>query len=405
MISRGGTSRMPTPILTITFEARNPSIAAGVLNEFLTLIERQNVEFRTTRAGNTLEFFEQEVQRLGQDLDTQSARILDFKTQNSGALPESLSYRLSQQNTLQEQIRQIDRDITALKNQGERLVQIFEATGQLNTEEGANLSPDEQRMRDLRSQLDQALSVYSAENPRVKLLEAQIQQLEQRLAAQAPTEEQESDTPVQRRGSITLDLQLSEVETRIAMLQEQREDISARLASLDETLSLTPANTVTLEELNRVYANIEAQYNTAVDRLAMASTGQRIEALSRGERISIIEPPAAPTEPTKPNRVMIAGGGTLFGFLAGLGLVVLIELLNRTARRPEDIVSRLGVRPLATIPYIYSRTETYRKRILKFTVYLLILVGLPAVIFAVHLYYLPLDLLADRVMNKIGVRW
>jgi polysaccharide chain length determinant protein (PEP-CTERM system associated) len=404
-IVRAGTSRSPSPILTITFEARNPSIAAGVLNEYLTLIERQNVEFRTARAGNTLEFFEQEVRRLGQDLDAQAARILEFKTRNSSALPESLSYRLDQQNTLQEQIRQIDRDISTLRNQGERLVQIFEATGQLETDGGARLSPDEQRLRDLREQLDEALSVYSSENPRVKLLEAQIQQLEQRLATQPTTEKQESNAPTQGRGSITLDLQLSEVEARISMLQEQREEITKRLADLEETLSQTPANSVALDELTRAYSNIEAQYNTAVDRLASASTGDRIESLSRGQRISIIEPPAITNRPTKPNRVLIAGGGTLLGALAGLGLVVLIELLNRTARRPEDIVNRLGVRPLATIPYMHSQSEVYWKRLVKITVYLLIIIGLPAAIYAVHLYYLPLDLLADRAMNKIGVRW
>jgi hypothetical protein len=109
--------------------------------------------------------------------------------------------------------------------------------------------------------------------------------------------------------------------------------------------------------------------------------------------------------PTKPNRVLIAGGGTGFGILAGIGLIVLIELLNRTARRPEDIVNRIGVRPLATIPYMRSRSEIFWKRLIKITLYLVILVGLPAAIYAVHLYYLPLDLLADRAMNKIGVRW
>lgn len=397
--------RNPTPIMNISFEARNPTIAAGVLNEYLTLIERQNAEFRTSRAGNTLEFFEQEVQRLGQDLDAQGARILEFKTKNSGALPESLDYRLDQQATLQEQVRQIDRDIETLSSQSERLVQIFEATGQLAGEEGARLSPDEKRLQDLRAQLDEALSIYSTGNPRVKMLEAQIKQLEDRVASRATTEEAKSEASTQSRGSVTLDLQLSEIEARISMLKEQREDTSTRLEVLGETLAETPANTVALEELNRTYTNIEAQYNTAVDRLAQASTGERIESLSRGQRISIIEPPAVPNQPTKPNRILIAGGGTMFGIVAGIGLIVLIELLNRTARRPEDIIHRIGVRPLATIPYMRSRSEIFWKRLIKVTLYLVILVGLPAAVYAVHLYYLPLDLLADRVMNKIGVRW
>lgn len=404
-VIRKAGGRNPTPIMNISFEARSPQIAAGVLNEYLTLIERQNAEFRTSRAGNTLEFFQQEVNRLGQDLDTQSARILEFKTRNSGALPESLEYRLDQQATLQEQIRQIDRDTTTLRNQGERLVQIFETTGQLGANEGTRLSPDEQRLQEMQTQLDEALSVYSPENPRVKMLEAQIKQVEDRLASRTATEKSETNTPAQSLGAATLNLQLSEIETRISMLQEQREDTASRLTLLEESLARTPANTVTLDELNRTYTNIEQQYNTAVDRLAQASTGERIESLARGQRISIIEPPAAPNQPTKPNRVLIAGGGTAFGILAGVALIFLIELLNRTARRAEDIVKHIGVRPLATIPYMRSRSEIFWKRLIKVTLYLLILVGIPVAIYAVHLYYLPLDLLADRAMNKIGVRW
>ncbi|EAQ25593.1 GumC family protein [Roseovarius sp. 217] len=218
--------RNPTPIMNISFEARSPQIAAGVLNEYLTLIERQNAEFRTSRAGNTLEFFQQEVQRLGQDLDAQSARILEFKTRNSSALPESVEYRLNQQATLQEQVRQIDRDIKSLANQGERLVQIFEATGQLEGNNGAGLSPDEQRLQEMRTQLDETLSVYAPENPRVKMLEARIEQLEERIASRTVTEEPESSTSAPSRGSITLDLQLSELETRISILQSNAKTAS-----------------------------------------------------------------------------------------------------------------------------------------------------------------------------------
>lgn len=397
--------RDPTPIMNITFEARAPQIAAGVLNEYLTLIERQNAEFRSLRAGNTLEFFQQEVDRLSQQLDAQSTKILKFKTENSGALPDSVQYRLDQQTKLQEQMRQIDRDISMLRSQGERLVQIFERTGQLEGNGKVTLSPDEQRLQEMRAQLDQTLSVYTAENPRVKMMEAQIRQLEDRISSRAETSKPREQAPQQSRGSITLDLELSEIETRISMLQEQREETAARLEGLEKALARTPSNTITLDELTRAYNNIEAQYNSAVDRLALASTGERIESLSQGQRISVIEPPAVPNRPTKPNRILIAGGGTVLGILAGLALIVLVEMLNRTARRPEDIVNRIGVRPLASIPYMRSRSETLKRRLVKVILYLVILVGVPMAVYAVHIHYLPLDLLANRVMNKIGVRW
>ena len=167
----------------------------------------------------------------------------------------------------------------------------------------------------------------------------------------------------------------------------------------------TPSNAIQLEEMQRVYKNLEDQSNAAVDRLAQATTGERIEILSRGERISIIEQPAIPNLPTKPNRIKIAGGGTFMGIALGLGLVVLLEFLNRAPRRPEDIIKKLGVWPMAAIPYTRTRRELYVQRSIKVAITLLILVGGPIAVWAVHEFYLPLDLLADKVMNKLGVRW
>ena len=137
----------------------------------------------------------------------------------------------------------------------------------------------------------------------------------------------------------------------------------------------------------------------------LAQTGDRIETRSRGQRISVIEQPAVPSQPTKPNRILIAGGGTAFGIMAGLALIVLLEVLNTTARRPEDLVKRFGITPFTTIPYIRTRQQTFVQRSFKLLVILAILIGIPAAIYAVHTYYLPLDLIADKVMNKLGVRW
>jgi len=405
---RIGGGRDSPPTMNLSFEAPRAAATAAVLNEYLTLIEQQNSELRSSRAGTTLEFFQQEVERLGNDLDAQSARILQFKSENAEALPDNLQNRLSQQARMEEDIRRIERDITGLRNQSERLVQIFEATGQLGDGDGEGLTSDQQRLRDMRRNLDEALSLYSESNPRVRMLQARITRMEARMETRAAEErdapEDEAASEVQTRGSATLDLQLNEIETRISMLQEQRDETEERLERLNETLGETPANSVALGELQRSYNNIENQYNTAVDRLALASTGERIESASRGGRLSVIEPPSVPNRPTKPNRMKIAGGGTALGIAGGLALVVLLELLNRTARRPEDIINRVGVRPLVTIPYMHSRGEVVGKRLIKGTVYVTILVGVPAAIYAVHMYYLPLDLLADKIMDRIGVR-
>ena len=50
--------------LQVSFSSPDPRQAADVTNEFVTLILQENVNLRTTRAGDTLAFFESESERL-----------------------------------------------------------------------------------------------------------------------------------------------------------------------------------------------------------------------------------------------------------------------------------------------------------------------------------------------------
>lgn len=390
--SGGGRTGLPLQA-TVSFQSWSPQVAAAVTSDFVGLIQREDVEGRTGRAGQTLDFFQQEVDRLSGELSAQSDRILQFKRQNADALPEGQEFRLSQQLSLQNRQSQLDRDITSLGEQRARMIQIYEATGQLQALGGDNRNPQEKQLDELRQQLSNALAVYTPSNPRIGVLKNRIAQLEGALGLQ----------PGGQASVSPLDLQLTEIDRRTKDLEDQRSRIDAELAKLADSISRTTTNSVALDALMRDYSNIQAQYNQATTRLAQASTGERIELLSRGQRITVLEQPIAPSRPSSPNRPLIAIGGTLAGILVGLALVMLLELLNRSPRRPEDLVKKLGIMPLATIPYIRSSREVVWQRSLKAALILLILIGVPAIVWGIHTYYQPLDLLAERVMNRIGL--
>ncbi|MGR3343758.1 MAG: GumC family protein, partial [Paracoccaceae bacterium] len=163
-----------------------------------------------------------------------------------------------------------------------------------------------------------------------------------------------------------------------------------------------PAISIMLQSLDRDYLNIQQQYNTAVSRLAKAATGERIELLAKGQRITVLDPAAVPDKPTRPIRAWISIGGTVAGALLGFSLIALMEFLNTAIRRPVDIVSRLGITPIAVVPYIRTPMELVIRRAVFVSVFLLLVIGLPALIFAVHTYYLPLDLIYERIAGKIG---
>jgi hypothetical protein len=79
--------------------------------------------------------------------------------------------------------------------------------------------------------------------------------------------------------------------------------------------------------------------------------------------------------------------------------------MNGSARRPEDLVRRFNIMPIATIPLVQTPRQVLASRARRIAIALLIIIGVPAAVWAVHTYYIPLDLLAEKAMNKIGVRF
>ncbi|WP_095587760.1 GumC family protein [Actibacterium ureilyticum] len=383
-------------LMQITFYGRSPKIASGVVNEYVTRILDENVRLRTDQAEDTLEFFRQEVERLGTELGEYSAKIVAFQNENSEALPDSLDYRLTRQSTLQERQAQISRERTTLQDQRERLLQIYESTGQIQASQTGPQTAEERQLQRVREELAAASAVYSDANPKVRVLKTQLEQLERVVAAQ-----QGGEVPTD--SETVLQINLAEIDTRMAALDDQADEIAAELSKLQGSISKTPANAISLGALQRDYENIQLQYSAAQERLSKAATGERIELSSKGQRIAVLEQPTVPTEPTSPNRPLIAIGGTTLGLGAGFGLVLLLELLNGAVRRPVELTNALGITPLVTIPYIPTRGQTVRKRSLQFVILALLAAGIPALLYLLHTEYLPLDLLAGRIAERLGL--
>jgi uncharacterized protein involved in exopolysaccharide biosynthesis len=377
-------------IIGVAFEAPTAEFAVQGANELVDLVLQENVRLRTDRAGGTSTFFQAEVDRLAQEIERQSARIAEMKTANVDALPDSLDARRAQQLVEQERLLALEREEAALRSQRATVVWVFERTGRTTT---TALSPEEEELEALRSTLTQQRSVYAATSPQVRMLETRIAALEGLVAEQregraVPGADGQAAAPASE-----LEVELAPIDSRLEYIAQDKAAIERTLAELDASVQATPGNEMTLAGLERELANLESQYQAAVANLGQAAIGERIEVLSKGERFSLIESPTEPTSPASPNRVLIAGAGVVGGVGLGLGFVTLLEMLNRSIRRPVEIAERLGVQPFATIPYIRTRGERRWKRGVILAVLLLVAVAIPLGLLAVHTLYQPLDTL------------
>ncbi len=386
--SRGGATFM-----NISFRATTSQLSAEVANEFVTLVLSADSTRRQGLAEQTLDFFEEDVRRLDEQLSLESAAIAGFKEANQDALPENLAFRIDRLSRLQDLVVAATRDRASLSEQRTRMM-IIGATAR-----GPQLSPERQELRDVKEELERALTIYSETNPRVKVLQARIAQLTASVSSEDPSAQEEVTDPTQALFA----LDLADIDRRLEFLDARVLSAEAEIKELREAIDKTPENAIRLESLERDYQNTLSQYNGAVSNLARAQTGERIEVLSKGERISVIEQATAPTAPNSPNRPLIAGGGVGLGLLLATALFVLLELTNRAIRRPEDLVKGLSIQPLATIPYLETAGGQARRRALMVILVVALAVGIPVLLWAVHTFYLPLDLVIDRLLGKLGL--
>mgnify|MGYP000090944187 CR=1 FL=1 len=393
---RGGGATM----LIISFEARSPRIVASVVNEYVTLVLQENSRFRVARAENTMEFFAQEVERLDQELSQRNVEIARFKSENADALPQDQAYRLERQRLLQDRLNELSRELRAAQQQRDELDGEFVAPTRSEV-----TTPSDQEMQLMigRAEAERLIETYGENNPRVIRLNDRLERLEAVVAA-----EKSANVPVvaevdSAQGVALLEAARAEADRVIAVYGAQIDLAKAEVEELMQNIAASASNALKLEELERDYEIVQTRYGSAVSNLHSARMGERLEATAQGQRINVIENASVPQVPSGPNRILIAAIGIITGLSLAAGYFVLLEVLNRTIRRPEELSSRFEVMPLATIPYMESRSRRFMRRSIRLITLIVVLVCVPAALFYVDTNYLPLEVIVQRSLAKLGL--
>ncbi|KFE34400.1 GumC family protein [Thioclava atlantica] len=377
----GGDTKDAT-FLNISYRAGDPTLAARVANELVTHVLKEDSDIRTRTARDTLDFFAREVERLSMELSKASAAILRFKEDHASALPERLPLLRDQLNALEAGKAERAAAIDAVKNEQERLVRRREASG-ATVDLDAIYPPKARERARLEAQRDALKLVLPEEDPRLASLGAQIASLDAEADAGATA------SPL---GS-AFDQKLREYQNELFAAQAREEAAQAQITQLRDAIAQVPANAASLEALQRDYDNLSEQYDRAAKSRSLAETGDTIESLAKGEKLTVIDQAVAPLEPIKPNRKTITLAGLGAGFVLGLMLIAGREFLNPGIRRPEDLSLRLGISAFATLPYISTPADVARRRRKILISSGMILAALLAVVTLFGMLYMPLDLL------------
>ena len=381
---------------TVSFSANSGPLAARVANEFVTMILDQNATIRNTVAVSNREFFEQESVRLNAELTELETEISRFKTENQVSLPDLLEFNQGQLIALKENLTRLEEEERELNDQRNQLARAIENPELLDSEE-TQATPEERKLAELEGERSTLRLTFSANHPKVRAIDSQITALKKNLEGKTG-----GVSLIDQRIS-RMELALEQLDSRFLILREQRDEVIEEIRTLETALTKTPQVEMALNVMERNYSLLKQEFADNQQSLAAARKGEVIEGQGKGERFSVIEQASVPDEAEGPGKLIIAIGGAFGGLAVAFGLVVLLELLNRSIRRPADLISGLGLQPFATVPYIVTAREVRRRRMSMVAVLAMISIAIPALLYAVHYYYLPIDLLLNRVAEELGI--
>ncbi len=446
---RTGRPSEATIAFSLSFQGENPAKVQRVTNELTTLYLNENINSRSQKAAETSEFFKEESERLGKQIDELEKKLAVFKQEHASALPELQNLNLeilqrkenelasidTQLRTLDEkrfylngQLAQLDPGNPNIPGSAERL-KILKAEYATLRSKYSDEHPDVIRLNNeiasledetggvdstkalveqisaLKSELSQKKQKYTAEHPDIVELEKKISQLGkelEQLESKAPEKsyyEQQPDNPIY----ITIHSQLAGVESEIKSLKEQRAAIVQRISNLEKTLYEAPQVEREYLILKRDYENAIKRYQETKAKQMQADVAKQLESESKGERFTLIDPAVLPEEPVSPNRPAIIFLGFILSLGSALGFAIVADAISGTVRGARNVQRMLGALPLAVIPYEMNLQDKVKTRRIKKRVVLLFVMVIVFALLFIHFVISPLDVLWFRILRKLEI--
>ena len=384
---------------TVTYTSDNPQIAARVANELVTRVLEINLRTRSQQAQQTHDFFKQDVERLAADLIQLETEIANYKKQNEGSLPTTLGLR---KNTL-ESVK--SRLFGAIQQKAQKEEELRTLQDRLKTLENLpqpkqNLSQEEQQLSTLRSQLAQESTRLTDAHPLIRQLKGQIQAMEQVVGVSSGGSTASANQTLQidsTKGQIAL------VENDIKLIDRSIQESTQQKDTLERTIADTPRVEAALNAFQRRHDDLRTRYKVAVAKQAEAETGEKLEIDQKAERFEVIEQARVPSAPVAPKRALIAIAGSIGALALGVGLALLLEILSSAIRTGAELERAVRLRPIATVPYIFTRAEVQRRRLVQGMAVLVFVVVIPSSLWVVDQFVVPMETITERVLDRTGL--
>jgi succinoglycan biosynthesis transport protein ExoP len=332
--------------------------ASEVAKRLAALFLSYNQKTRQQAAADAAAFLKKQAEDVSRQMRAIDEEIKAFKNQHGDALPEFVGRNEASIDREQHDLENIQQELLRAEEKESLLaVQLAQTSPNMITNTG-----DLTDLPTVRAKLAEAQQRYTPDHPEVKRLKQALQQLSQAQAAVGSGGiVANANNPLYQ----TTASQLQSARKEIAGLKAEAARKTALINGYEEMLRKTPGVEREYSEIQRRRTALQTTYQTIQDKLQNAQIAENFETAQGGERFTLIRAPFPPRRPVYPNRIGLIMLGIVLGAIFSAIAIVVAEASDARVRDARDL-PMFGDSPvLASIPHILN-TQDRRRRRLKF---------------------------------------
>ena len=322
---------LKSQVIDISFDARDPGLAARGANAVVTEYIAMNHEARMETTHNNNEWLTQQIADLKTKLDRGNAELQAF------ARLSGLLYGTNQNLLSEERAREIQEELS--KAQAERTAkQAYYEAASTSLEalpadaDGGLLREYESKLAAVKAELLQLRSLYTSAHYKVAAAQARQAQLE----ADIRTERQRI---VARMGA------------ELDAAKHRESAVASSYRAVTSELGEQTAAAFRYTVLKKDLENTEVLYNSLLQKVKEATVTSALNAVN----VRVIDPALPPSTPRSPNIALNSSIGFTTGLLLAAGLVLIRKRDAIPGSQAEW--NELGIRELGAIPHVRHVTS------------------------------------------------
>jgi polysaccharide chain length determinant protein (PEP-CTERM system associated) len=362
-IKISGTDR--DDIYTISYTAPNPKLGKDVVQSLLTMFVEGSFGGKKQDSEKAVQFIDDQIKTYEEKLKTAEDKLKDFKIRNVGMLPHDgadfgakLAESTDALNNARLELAEAEQSRNAIRHQ-------IAGDGKGDALDPALVDHElDDRIAAVTKSLDSLRMQYTDQHPDIIANKRLLDQLMARKKDESLHKKRSIDPGASYSPMLQqMNVSLSAAEAKVAALRARVMEYSARAARLRAQSSTIPEVEAQLAQLNRDYEVNRENYQKLVERRESARLSGDLTSATDMLSFRVVDPPAAPTKPTGPNRVRLFSLVFFLALGAGLATAFLMSQVRPTFVTQASLREVTGLPVLGSIGMNWNdQQRAHRKR-------------------------------------------